>query len=108
MPNTAYETGNTSKLLDQITHEFNHMHISKVNRKYFNEEKGMPFSLHEVYTVQLNTAVYGYYRRIYWLICCVAVFASLDGPTVMKIVNKRNWRSQLPLESYLPVMRQKL
>jgi len=41
MPNTAYETGNPSKLLDQITSEFPHAHISTVNRKYFNEEKGV-------------------------------------------------------------------
>jgi len=41
MPSTAYETGNTSKLLDQITSEFPRVHISTVNRKYFNEEKGV-------------------------------------------------------------------
>jgi len=40
MPSTAYETGNPSKLLDQITSEFPHVHISTVNRRYFNEEKG--------------------------------------------------------------------
>jgi len=41
MPSTAYETGNTSKLLDQITSEFSGVHISTVNRKYFNEERGV-------------------------------------------------------------------
>jgi len=40
MPSTAYETGNTSKLLGQITCEFPRVHISAVNRRYFNEEKG--------------------------------------------------------------------
>jgi len=41
MPSTAYETGNTSKLLDKITNEFPRVAIHTVNRKYFNEEKGM-------------------------------------------------------------------
>jgi len=41
MASTAYETGNTSKLIDQITSEFPHVHITTVNRKYFNEEKGV-------------------------------------------------------------------
>jgi len=41
MPNTAYETGNASKLLDRITNEFPRAHVTSVNRKYFSEEKGM-------------------------------------------------------------------
>jgi len=41
MPSTAYETGNTSKLVDQIAAEFPRIHVSTVSRKYFNEEKGM-------------------------------------------------------------------
>jgi len=51
MPSTAYETGNTSKLLDRITNEFTRTHISTANRKYFNEEKGMPLSWNEILTV---------------------------------------------------------
>ena len=40
MPNTAFESGNMTKLFKLITEEFQSATVSTVQRKYFNETRG--------------------------------------------------------------------
>ena len=41
MPNTACEGGNMTKLFQLISEQFNDTNLATVQRKYFNESKGM-------------------------------------------------------------------
>ena len=41
MPNTACENGNMTKLFKLLTEHFPHTTMTTVQRKYFNETKGM-------------------------------------------------------------------
>ncbi|XP_041374859.1 mutS protein homolog 4-like isoform X2 [Gigantopelta aegis] len=43
MPNTACESGNMSKLFKLITDHFQYTSVSTVQRKYFNETKGLQY-----------------------------------------------------------------
>ena len=45
MPNTACEAGNTTKLFQLISEQFNDTNLATVQRKYFNESKGITFSV---------------------------------------------------------------
>ena len=41
MPNTACENGAMTKLFKLVTHQFQNSNVSTVQRKYFNETKGI-------------------------------------------------------------------
>ena len=45
MPNTACEAGNTTKLFQLISEQFNDTNLATVQQKYFNESKDITFSV---------------------------------------------------------------
>ena len=53
MPNTACEAGNMTKLFQLISEQFNDTNLATVQRKYFNESKGMRAMNWVIYTFEL-------------------------------------------------------
>ncbi|XP_064639477.1 mutS protein homolog 4-like [Lineus longissimus] len=60
MPNTACENGNMTKLFKMVNEQFTHSNVATVQRKYFNETKGLQYikqlCLPEYNTVQMEVA----------------------------------------------------
>ncbi|KAL8565438.1 hypothetical protein ACOMHN_049415 [Nucella lapillus] len=60
LPNTACENGNATKLFQIISDEFQHTTLSTVQRRYFNETKGLQYinqlCLHDYRTVEMEVS----------------------------------------------------
>ncbi|XP_022321107.2 mutS protein homolog 4-like isoform X2 [Crassostrea virginica] len=72
MPNTACENGAMTKLFKLVTHQFQNSNVSTVQRKYFNETKGLQ-SVKQLCVSDFNSVVMEVTNKYY----CLAAVAAL-------------------------------
>lgn len=72
MPNTACENGAMTKLFKLVTHQFQNSNVSTVQRKYFNETKGLQF-VKQLCVSDFNSVVMELTTKYY----CLAAAAAL-------------------------------
>ncbi|CAM5162316.1 unnamed protein product [Natator depressus] len=72
MSNTACDTGNTTKLFSLITENFKNVTFTTVQRKYFNETKGLEY-IEQLCTSEFSTVLMEVQSKYY----CLAAVAAL-------------------------------
>ncbi|XP_019619725.1 PREDICTED: mutS protein homolog 4-like [Branchiostoma belcheri] len=77
MPNTACENGNMTKLFKLISDNFNNTNISTVQRKYFNETKGLQY-VRQLCVPEFNSIEMEVASKYYSLACTAALLKYVE------------------------------
>ncbi|KAL5005729.1 hypothetical protein ScPMuIL_016887 [Solemya velum] len=94
LPNTACENGTMTKLFKLLNDQYQHTNISTVQRKYFNETKGLQY-VKQLCVAEYNTVEMEVASRYYCLAAAAALMKYVEfiqnvvfAPASMKIVFK--------------------
>ncbi|XP_033098705.1 mutS protein homolog 4-like [Anneissia japonica] len=94
MPSTACENGNMTKLFNLITEHYQETNISTVQRKYFNETKGLEY-IKQLCLTEYSTVVMEVMSKYYCLAASAALLKYVEfiqnivyAPSSLKVVFK--------------------
>ncbi|XP_077189415.1 mutS protein homolog 4 isoform X2 [Paroedura picta] len=77
MSNTAYDTGNATKLFSLITENFKNVTLTTVQRKYFSETKGLEY-IEQLCTPEFSTVLMEVQSKYYCLAAVAAVLKYVE------------------------------